>query len=124
MRRLTAALSFLALANFAIVQALSACPQDQPAARESATSAHSVDHSEHAGHSMVPVGKETGQTEQGTSPTHEPGCLTMGQCALSIDVTLAVAVRTFDQHVSRPVGASETQPDSRDSSPELPPPRA
>ena len=125
MRRLIGLLSILTLANLTVVQVGAACSLARGVKQTAGMAAPAAEHAGHDGHAMsAPESVEVAQPGSHTSPTHAPGCLTMSQCAIIIDVTRLGPVASIAGHPSIVVGASDQRPASLASTPELPPPRA
>ena len=125
MRRLTAAIALLAFANLVFVQGSGACPLSGGSTHGSDVAASPAEHSGHEGHALTsaPVEEALGQAPSPDTP-HPPSCLTMGPCALTLDLS-GVVVATATVGASQGVVArSDRLPPSLTTSPELPPPRA
>jgi hypothetical protein len=120
-RRLIAALSLLSLANVVFVLGGSACPL-AGTAHAVATAADAVAEG-HAGHHMGTSDQSATELVD-AGEEHQPACLTMGPCALTLDfvTTEAPAPGTATSH--RVVAVSDHRPPSAATAPELPPPRA
>jgi hypothetical protein len=71
---------------------------------------------------MVAAGDEEAlQQSPASESSHAPDCLTMGPCALALDVGGAVVVASTIAHAQRVVAGSDRLPPSLTTSPELPP---
>jgi len=119
-RRFIAALSLLTLANVVFALGGSACPL--------AGSTHGVaatvpsDHSGHEGHHTGAT-QGPAATELADEMSHPPDCLTMGPCALILDVAGDDTATPGNPGANRVVAASDHLPPSTAFAPELPPPR-
>ena len=120
-KRVIAVLSLFTLANLVFVMDGSACPL--------AGTAHAVTASADArtdGHD----GHHAGTTDQMATELVDapdeipPSCLTMGPCALTLDFVTTEAPATAAATSHNVVAASDHQPPSAATAPELPPPRA
>jgi len=125
MRRLIAAIGLLSFANLMVLQGSGACPLSGATPHESASVSAPAGHAGHDGHAMAAAMNEEG-LQQAPAPdqSHAPACLTMGPCALTLDVGGAVVVATALGQAQRVVAGSDRLPPSLTTSPELPPPRA
>jgi hypothetical protein len=122
MHRLIAAFGLLSFANLMVLQGSGACPLSGVAPHESASVSVQTGH---AGHAMAAATDEEGlQQPPAPDQSHLPACLTMGPCALTLDVGGAVVVATAEGHAPPVVAGSDRLPPSLTTSPELPPPRA
>lgn len=121
MRRFIAALSLLTLANVVFVQGGSACPLGGGSHGVAATVG--IDHSAHEGHDAGAT-QESSATELADEASHPLDCLTMGPCALILDVAGDDTATAGIPCANRVVAASEHLPPSTAFAPELPPPRA
>ena len=120
MRRLIAVLSLLTLTNLVFVMGSSACPLGG-LAHEPETAA--VGGAGHAGHDMGASGHQSHQVNA-DDETQADDCLTMGPCALTLDLATADADTAVAAEVARMVAVSDHRPSSASAAPELPPPRA
>lgn len=125
MRRLIAAIGLLSFANLVVLQASGTCLLLGGSTHgPEATSAMS-EHAGHAGHSTAAnVNDEALQQAPASQSSHAPGCLTMGPCVLTVDVSRAVTAAAPVQHAHDVAALSDHRPASLTLSPELPPPRA
>lgn len=122
MRRLIAALSLLALANLMFVQGGSACPLAGSAHHEQAA-AQAV--AGHGGHDMSSMeNHNTAQSVPEDGSSHAPACLTMGPCAMTLDLARSGVAASTAAQVDRLLAISDHLPRSAGITPELPPPRA
>jgi len=123
MRRLIAALSLVALANLIFAQAGSTCPLARGAhhAQQAPAPAAGM----HEGHDMSAMSNhDTAQSAPDRDSTHAPACLTMGPCALALDVIEVVVTVEPRPDAQNVLAGSYRLPPSLTTSPELPPPRA
>jgi hypothetical protein len=119
MRRLTALVVFLGLANLVFVQAGSACPL-VPMDGSAATAAMTG----HEGHDMTSAtGDEMLRSMPDESTSHSSTCPAMNACVVTLDLASAplAAFHALHLHVT---GGSDDRPASLTAVPELPPPRA
>jgi hypothetical protein len=123
MRRLIAAIPSL-VANLVGLQASGACPLSGGLAHGPESVSATSEHAGHMGHAMAAaVDSESLQQSPGSESSHAPDCLTMGPCALALDVGGAVVVANAVDHAQRVAAGSDRLPRSLTTSPELPPPR-
>ena len=118
MRRLIAALSLFGLANLMFAQGGVSCPLKSHHQQATSTMV-GHDHHDMAGtthDAAVPLPDE--------SSPHAPVCLTMGPCAVTLDIAGAVVSTYVTAGVDRMLVASDHLPPSAVIAPELPPPRA
>jgi hypothetical protein len=125
MRRLIAAIGLLSFANLMVLQASGACPLSGGSTHGSTSVSAPSEHAGHEGHVMAAaVDDEALQQAPASQSSHAPDCLTMGPCALALDVGGAVVVASTVAQAQRVAAGSDTLPPSLTTSPELPPPRA
>lgn len=123
MRRLIATLSLLALANLGFVQGSSACPLAGSTHHKTADVVAVGEG--HAGHGMSsPVNTDSAQSMTDDASSHAPACLTMGPCAVTLDVARTGDAPSAAVKVDRLLAVSDHLPRSAGIAPELPPPRA
>ena len=120
MRRLVALLSLLSLANLVFVRGGTTCPlTDHHGGTATATLTG------HEGHDMSAMaGHDMAQPMPDENSSHTPACLTMGPCALALDIAGAVVMTSTTAHADGVLAVSDHLPPSAALSPELPPPRA
>lgn len=126
MRRLIAALGLLSFANLVVLQGSGACPLSGGLTHGTRSVSAPSGQAGHQGHAMAATVDEEAlqQVPASPSPHAPPDCLTMGPCALALDVGGVVVVATPAVHAQRVVAGSDRLPPSLTTSPELPPPRA
>ena len=74
---------------------------------------------------MVAAGDEEAlQQSPSSESSHAPDCLTMGPCALTLDMSGMMVVAAKVDKAEGVVAGSDHWPPSLTTSPELPPPRA
>jgi hypothetical protein len=125
MHRLIAAIGLLSFANLMVLQASGACPLSGGTMHESASVSAASEHAGHDGHAMA-ASQDLESLQQSPAPdqSHAPACLTMGPCALTLDVSGAAVVAAAVGPAQGVVAGSDRRPPSLTTSPELPPPRA
>lgn len=124
MRRLIAAIGLLSFANLLLVQGSGACPQSGGLTHGTESVSAPTGHAGHEGHVMAAAANEESlQQSPDSESSHAPQCLTMGPCALTIDVGSVVVVASMGADAQRVVAGSDRLPLSLTTSPELPPPR-
>ena len=124
MRRLIAALGLLSFANLMVLQASGACPLSGGLTHGFRSVSTPSEHAGHMGHAMAAaVDGESLQQSPASESSHGPDCLTMGPCALTLDVGGAAVVANAVAHPQRVTAGSDRVPPSLTTSPELPPPR-
>jgi hypothetical protein len=121
MRRLLAALSLLTLANLVFVLGGSACPL-AGTTHVPVTTVSGGDHG-HEGHDMSAHGPSVTESP-GDDVATPPVCLTMGPCALTLDLAIGSTTVSGISGVDRVLAVSDHLPPSAALIPELPPPRA
>lgn len=125
MRRLIAALGLLSFANLLLVQGSGACPLSGGLTDGSGSVSAPAGHDGHDGYVMAAAANEESlQHSPDSESSHAPRCLTMGPCALTVDVGSVVIVAGTSADAQRVVAGSDRPPPSLTTSPELPPPRA
>ena len=120
MRRLIAALSLLGLANLMFAQGGVPCPLKSHHGQAPATAV--VMGHEH--HDMGTRAHDVAVPLPDEGSSHAPVCLTMGPCAVTLDVSGPVVSTYMVAGVDRVLAASDHLPPSAVIAPELPPPRA
>ena len=125
MRRLTAALALLSFANLAFVQVNRECPLSGGSRHVVRASASHGGHAAHGGHTAnTPSDQGSAQAiSDGDSPKAAV-CLTMGPCALTIDVSVIHVASIPAWHAGRVELVSDHLPASLTLALEPPPPRA
>ena len=118
MRRLIAALSLLGLANLMFAQGGVPCPLKSH--HEHATSTMAG----HAHHDMAATTGDAALPMPDESSSHAPVCLTMGPCAVTLDIAGPVVSTYVIAGVDRMLALSDHLPPSAVIALELPPPRA
>ena len=120
MRRLIAALSLFGLANLMFAQGGVPCPvkshHDQAPAASAMTG--------HDHHDMAATTHDAALPMPDESSPHAPVCLTMGPCAVTLDLAGPVVSAYANAQVDRVLAISDHLPPSAVIAPELPPPRA
>ena len=119
MRRLIAALSLFSLATLMFAQGGVPCAVKSHHDQAPATSVVTGHEHHDVGHSRdvaLPMPDE--------NSSHAPVCLTMGPCAVTLDIAAPVVSTYVIAGIDRVLAASEHLPPSAVIAPELPPPRA
>lgn len=124
MRRLIAALGLLSFTNLLLLQGSGACPQSGGLTHGSEPVSAPTGHAGHEGHVMAAAATGESLQQSPDSESHAPHCLTMGPCALTVDVGSVVVAATVGADAQRVAAGSDRRPLSLTTSPELPPPRA
>lgn len=123
MRQLIAVLATFSLANLLFVQGGLACPMASGEQHTASIAAEVPGHDGHEGHhASQPASGDFAQSLP-DDHTGEPLCLTMGPCALTLDIAQPAGIA--DE--SRPdvvVGMNAFLPRSLAATPDIPPPRA
>ena len=120
MRRLIAALSLFSLANLMFAQGGVPCPLKSH--HEQAPASLVVHGHEH--HDMGATTHDAALPMPDESSSHAPVCMTMGPCAVTLDIAGPVVSTYVVAGVDRVLAASDHLPPSAVIAPELPPPRA
>jgi hypothetical protein len=125
MRRLIAALGLLSFANLMVLQASGVCPISGGSTHGSTSASTPSEHTGHEGHAMAAAAEDEAlQQSPASESSHAPDCLTMGPCALTLDVRDPAVVANAVAHPQWVAAGSDRVPSSLTTSPELPPPRA
>jgi hypothetical protein len=123
-RRLIAALSLFSFANLAFVQANRACPLTGGSRHASQAVASHSEH-EHTGHAAkTPADQHSVHSIPDRDSRDAPVCLTMGPCALTMNVSAIQVTSIPAWHPGRVELVSDHLPASLTLVPEPPPPRA
>ena len=120
MRRLIAALSLFSLANLMFAQGGVACPLKSHHGQAQATSVMAG----HEHHDMGATTRDAALPMPDENSSHAPACLTMGPCAVTLDIAGPVVSSYLTAGIDRVLAASDHLPPSAVIAPELPPPRA
>jgi hypothetical protein len=125
MRRLIAVLSLFSLANLAFVQANRDCPLSGGSRHVPWAGASHSGHAAHGGHlANPPADQGSFQSMPDGDVPKAPVCLTMGPCALTMNVSAIHVTSVPAWHPGRVELVSDHVPASLTLVPEPPPPRA
>ena len=120
MRRLVAVLSLFGLANLMFAQGGVPCPLKSH--HEAAPAATVMSGHEH--HDVNATTHDAALPMPDETTSHAPLCLTMGPCAVTLDIAGPVTPTSLIAHADRVFAVSDHLPPSAVIAPELPPPRA